>query len=184
MPAVIYMLGSENWLVKKLTESVRRELKRPLGKLVSTAEAVKAAQKAKREGRLVVCVGDSCAYEFISAGVRPDVVVYDELCERKPTPEEIRSAISSYGGKGVSVSNPAGFVSEELEKAVSEAVSRGGGKIFVKGEEDLAALPAMMVAPDGSLIAYGQPGEGVVLVIVTPGMRDLAQSIYERMKSE
>jgi len=34
----------------------------------------------------------------------------------------------------------------------------------VDGEEDLAVIPCVLMAPEGSLILYGQPGEGVVLV--------------------
>ena len=39
-------------------------------------------------------------------------------------------------------------------------------KIYVEGEEDLATLPAVLLSPTGSMVAYGQPGEGVVLVEV------------------
>ena len=39
-------------------------------------------------------------------------------------------------------------------------------KIVVEGEEDLATLPAILYAPPGSVVVYGQPDEGSVLVKV------------------
>jgi len=38
----------------------------------------------------------------------------------------------------------------------------------VCGEEDLATIPAVVYAPIGSIVIYGQPKEGVVLIKVTP----------------
>lgn len=35
--------------------------------------------------------------------------------------------------------------------------------ILVDGEEDLAVLPCILTAPSGSLVLYGQPGEGLVV---------------------
>jgi uncharacterized protein (UPF0218 family) len=63
-------------------------------------------------------------------------------------------------------------------------VSDQNVRIFVKGEEDLAALPAMMMAPVGSVIMYGQPDKGVILVRVTESkkaeIKDLFDIILEK----
>jgi len=56
-------------------------------------------------------------------------------------------------------------------------------RIFVRGEEDLAAVPAMLMAPEGSAVLYGQPDQGVVLVQITESkkeeIRDLLTKIIE-----
>ncbi|HYB92666.1 MAG TPA: DUF359 domain-containing protein [archaeon] len=54
---------------------------------------------------------------------------------------------------------------------------------MVKGEEDLLALPAAINAPENSLIAYGQPNKGVVLVRVTKKKRSKIHKIMRSMKS-
>jgi len=36
--------------------------------------------------------------------------------------------------------------------------------IIVNGEEDLAVIPCVLMAPNDSIILYGQPGEGIVVV--------------------
>lgn len=68
--------------------------------------------------------------------------------------------------------NPPGHITKTLVLAISKAIKqyiRTGGKQIIKvvGEEDLAALPAILLAPLGSVVFYGQPGEGVVVVEVT-----------------
>jgi len=54
-------------------------------------------------------------------------------------------------------------------------------QIFVDGEEDLAVLPAMILAPDASIIIYGQPDEGIVLIKVDEEMRNRAKDILKKM---
>lgn len=39
--------------------------------------------------------------------------------------------------------------------------------ILIDGEEDLLVLPAIIYAPLGARVYYGQPGEGLVEVVVT-----------------
>jgi uncharacterized protein (UPF0218 family) len=54
--------------------------------------------------------------------------------------------------------------------------------IQVDGEEDLAVLPLALVAPHGSLILYGQPGEGVVLLIISGSVQEQAQAFLDRFE--
>ena len=72
----------------------------------------------------------------------------------------------------VSVDNPAGIITDELIKTLSEAfASEKPLRIFVRGEEDLATLPVILMAPLDSVVLYGQPDEGVVFVKVTEEKR-------------
>lgn len=168
--------------MKKLTEELRAILKKPLGKLTSNAEAVYSALEAQKSGRLLICIGDSCSWEMISAGVKPVLIVYDNLCKRVPTTGIMREGLDAYNGKPVVVKNPAGYITDELEEALETAIALGKGKILVDGEEDLAALPAIIKARMGTLVIYGQPGEGVVLVNVTEESKKKAVEICARME--
>jgi len=70
------------------------------------------------------------------------------------------------------VKNPPGTLTEEAFKAVAEAMrNEEPTKIIVNGEEDLLTLLAVKEAPLNSIVLYGQPGEGVVLVKVTEEKR-------------
>ena len=54
-------------------------------------------------------------------------------------------------------------------------------KIIVDGEEDLATLPAILYAPLGSAVVYGQPNEGSVLVDVTPEKKLHIEEFMKKM---
>uniref|UniRef100_UPI002480868F DUF359 domain-containing protein n=1 Tax=Halorubrum sp. F4 TaxID=2989715 RepID=UPI002480868F len=54
--------------------------------------------------------------------------------------------------------------------------------IEVDGEEDLAALPAILATSDGASVVYGQPGEGMVRVEVTPESRRTARELFEALE--
>jgi uncharacterized protein (UPF0218 family) len=56
--------------------------------------------------------------------------------------------------------------------------------VVVDGEEDLATLPALVAAPTGASIVYGQPGEGMVLVEVDLTSTDRARDLLSRMRGE
>jgi hypothetical protein len=67
-------------------------------------------------------------------------------------------------------------------QAVAEAIEKGNSAVVVEGEEDLLALVAIVVAPIGSVVAYGQPGQGIVIVRVTPSKRSEIQRQIDQMK--
>jgi len=165
--------------MRKLPENLRLELRRPFGKVLSNEELISALKK--REGMLIT-VGDDCSYSLIRAGITPDVVIYDLRIKRREVIGSVRDALSKFDDGEVIVHNAAGVIMDELVESVKDAIEKGEGKILVKGEEDLAALVAMMYAPDGALIVYGQPDEGAVLVKMNGEMRDRAVRTFESME--
>ena len=85
----------------------------------------------------------------------------------------------------VRASNPAGSITAEAIEAVRNAL--GGEKparVLIEGEEDLLAIPAIEAAPPGASLYYGQPGEGVVMVLVDERARSSAKAIIAAMKPE
>ena len=56
--------------------------------------------------------------------------------------------------------------------------------LLVDGEEDLATLPAVLAAPDGASVVYGQPGEGMVLVTVTDAVRERFDALVDRLDGD
>ena len=55
-------------------------------------------------------------------------------------------------------------------------------RIFVNGEEDLLVLPVCVHAPENSVVMYGQPHEGLVIVRITDEIRNKAQSLLDLME--
>ena len=163
-----------------LPENLRPILQRPMGEIFSnSSEAIKHIKKI-RPARLIT-VGDIVTYEFLSAGFKPDIAIVDLIAMRSQTSENTKRLIESFNVKVVRVKNPAGTITLELRKAIEAA--KPPLKIIVDGEEDLATIPAVLASPAGSIVAYGQPKEGVVLVEVTDKKRKEFQEILNKFKT-
>jgi len=86
-------------------------------------------------------------YHLREAGRVPDVALIDGKTERETVDAEIGSALAAADDRRLSVENPAASLSAELLEALGEALSDADPVIIeVTGEEDLAALPAILAA--------------------------------------
>ena len=72
-----------------------------------------------------------------------------------------------YDNVTLNVKSTPGVITDELQETIQKAFQlvKSGFRvlILVDGEEDLAAIPCILMAPPGSLVLYGQPGEGLVV---------------------
>lgn len=161
----------------RLPEGLRDELKRPFGLIVKSVDAAGLRKSAK----ILITVGDACTYELARQGVVPDVAIYDYREERRPVAAEVRRALESLPLARVRVGNPAGTIQAAAWKAVEDALA-DGGKIEVDGEEDMLALPCIALAPPGSMVVYGQPGEGAVIVNVDANAKKKAEKLLAEME--
>jgi len=163
-----------------LTEDVRASLKEPLGRLVlgsgpDAYDELAATISSKRPPR-VIFVGDSVSKRALNRGIRRDVMIIDNKEKRTQT-----DPLGSLPSKTFRVRNDPGTIRSEAWAAVEEAIESGDAVMIVEGEEDLLTLVAMTVAPQGSLVIYGQPGEGLVIVEVDETARKKARSFLDDM---
>jgi uncharacterized protein (UPF0218 family) len=158
----------------KLPDEIRATLKKPLGKLIK-GDGRTAADKIKRllTGERVIVVGDASYENLLEAGVKPHMAILDFKVKRK--------AYKRYPAK-VSVTNPAGVITGALWKAIEENLS-SGGIIGVKGEEDLAVIPAVLEADFGDVVLYGQPDEGMVYIKVDEDIKQRIAMLLRIMES-
>jgi uncharacterized protein (UPF0218 family) len=125
----------------------------------------------------VIAVGDATVANMIHHDLRVDVLIVDNRVMRRPS-EPVGVVVDEV----VRVRNPAATITTEAWNAISRVV-RGDRtvKVEVEGEEDLLTLPAIICAPQGSVVVYGQPGEGVVAVRVTRGKKAEARRLVDDM---
>ena len=160
-----------------LPESLRSAFKEPFGPVETDANAL----LADVDGPLIA-VGDIVTYHFLQAGREPDVAVVDEHTKRERVDDAVRDAVVD---PDVTVSNPAGALSNALVRALGDAVAAAEPTtVFVDGEEDLAVLPAVMVAPVGASVVYGQPDAGMVHVPVTEETKAEFRALIDRMDGD
>jgi uncharacterized protein (UPF0218 family) len=162
----------------RLPEEMRSELAKPLGRLFklseidgpSFAQAVKGAS-------FVVTVGDRVTETIGKTGRVPDVQIVDSRENRKPrAPPKVRFSVSS------EVKNPAGSItSAAVERIGASFEGVKPARVLVEGEEDLLAIPAILLAPDSASVFYGQPGMGIVLVRTDRASRARSRTVMMRM---
>ena len=163
----------------ELPDEVRPLLKRPLGQLFPNVAAAIERLRQLHPPRLIA-IGDVVTADLLEAGLRPDVAVVDMKVMRLPVDEKTRRAVEAFEATVVRVKNQAGSITPELREALEAA--KPPLKIVVEGEEDLATLPAVLSAPLGSAVIYGQPGEGLVLVEVTEPKRREFEMLLKQFK--
>ncbi len=161
-----------------LPDHLRKELRVPLGRLVD-GESYKTEVKGLET---LVTVGDYCTVEALESSTRPKLAVVDMKVERRGD-ERMKVHLSSEEAVVVEVANPPAEISSEVWHALERAYRSPGRSIIkISGEEDLVALPAIALAPAETTIAYGQPGQGVVLVEVNDESRNRVERLMERME--
>jgi hypothetical protein len=171
-----------------LPDSLRSAFKDPFGPVytdtaellaaVDSVSDVDADNKPDDGERPLIAVGDVVTYHLLEADRQPDVAVIDGKTEREAVDSEIETALSDLGGETRSVENPPAALSEELLVALREAIQESTPvTLVVDGEEDLATLPAILCAPLGASVIYGQPGAGMVHVAVTADQTEAARRL-------
>ena len=129
---------------------------------------------------LVISVGDRVTESLHALGRTPDVQVVDEV-ERRVK----RAAPDVPFVRLLRAANPAGTITLGAIQAVTSALEGvKPARVLIDGEEDLLAIPAIEAAPVGSSLYYGQPGEGVVMVLIDEGAKASVKRTYARMKRE
>ena len=111
----------------------------------------------------------------------PNVSIIDKKTKRY---EKIGPSISSTG-EIIPLKNPPAVIKKEAWQVLKKSFENTSPvKIVVEGEEDLLTLPAIILAPIDSVILYGQPDEGIVLVKVDEQIKNRALSIIREMEAD
>ena len=161
-----------------LPENLRSLLKKPLGILIHDYEVTRSSVSSKiPKDAFVITVGDATTEKMISFGLSPSLQIVDSLEKRNK-----RDLPGGYVKTILECANPAAEITEQSVSVIKQAFTVAAPvRIIVSGEEDLLVLPVAVHAPDNSVILYGQPNEGLVLVQVTEEVRNKAKSIMSLM---
>lgn len=156
-----------------LPQTLRDELKKPLGELITDIPD-------NIDTLRLITVGDVATKKFLDRNLIPILAIVDFKVERKPISQTEFKNVEI-----INVVNPSGTISHQLLEEVRNSFGGSNEKvIIVDGEEDLAVLPAIIYAPLGFSIFYGQPNEGLVKVKVTEEMKDKAEELLELFEKQ
>ncbi len=156
------------------TEEMKERLREPIGELVTGGDPDEVTERLKKtieeiKPPIVIAVGDYVSSKLHKHDVKVDIYIVDGKIERigKPVePVNLENIVESI--------NEAGTISPSSSEKLHELIhSPEAWPIILKinGEEDLLALSAILSSPDNSVIVYGQPKKGAVLVRVDESIR-------------
>jgi len=158
---------------------MRDELRIPLGVLVPDEQASTANISAHVAGAShVITVGDRTTEKLIESGIVPDLQIVDNQEKRfsRDSP-----ALPAGTVEVTCVNPPAEITDESISKIRDAFSSKAPVRLTVRGEEDLLVIPACIHAPEDSVVLYGQPNEGMVVVRVDDAIRHKTQTLLDSM---
>ena len=163
-----------------LPENLRHELKIPLGKLIpdSSSEKESYIRKIYSENT-VITVGDATSQLLLDIGLIPLLHIIDGQEKRQTRSLPLSDSINTE----ITVKNNAGEINDESFNIIKNIFDKKPPiRLLVDGEEDLLVLPVCLFAPQNSVVMYGQPNEGLVIVEITNEIREKVQKIVNQMK--
>jgi len=163
----------------QLPDDLRDQLKNPLGNLISDNNPNKEniIKKISAES-VIITVGDRTTENMLQLGLKPQIQIIDGLEKRSECAVPADDTINTK----LSCKNPPGEITEESIQVIQKAFSSEPPvRITVDGEEDLLVIPVCIHAPENSVVMYGQPNEGLVIVTITPEIRAKVQKILDVM---
>ena len=163
----------------KLPDSLRDQLKIPLGVFLPESQANKTnIKKFLSENSYIITVGDRTTEKMIDFGLIPSLQIIDGQEKReKREPPKLANATE------LTVDNPAAEITLHSIDVIKQTFTmQPPVRLFVIGEEDLLVLPVCIHAPENSIVLYGQPNEGLVIVTITPEIRNKAQALLDLME--
>ena len=164
----------------KLPNSLRDRFKTPLGILIPETQVNKSTiQKHLSENSYLITVGDRTTEKMIDFGLIPSLQIIDNQEKRvKREPAKYDSRYTE-----LVCNNPAAEITPQSIDMIKKAfVSKTPVRLTVTGEEDLLVIPVCIHAPENSLVMYGQPNQGLVIVKITPEIRNKTQSLLDLME--
>ena len=164
----------------KLPDNLREQLKIPMGILLPDNDTKKdTIQKHLPENCYIITVGDRTSEKMMDFGLTPSLQIIDgqEKRVKRDAPENIDIVTN------LTCDNPAAEITSQSIDIIKKAFnSEPPIRITVNGEEDLLVIPVCIYAPENSVVLYGQPNEGLVVVKITPEIRNKTQKLLELME--
>jgi hypothetical protein len=179
-----WLLSSDRSRDYLMTDELDLELKNPFGDLFTgpdnVCEIAMSSAIESIDGGLLVAVGDITVSTLLDMEIIPDIAFVDGYTKRKELPKKVD--LRAFDAV-IHCRNPAGNLTASLITAIDTALhSDGTICVDVDGEEDLVPIIIHLLAPLGSNILYGQPGEGVVLAQTDELIKERCRTILSKFE--
>jgi len=123
----------------------------------------------KRGYKKIIAVGDYC-----SLVLPADVKIFDGKIKRK--------TVKNIPEFSFACSNPPGTIQKKVWPKIKKVI-KNRKNLFIKGEEDLLVIPAVLLSEERTVVIYGFPGKGICLIEVTPQVKKDLKELLKRFKT-
>lgn len=167
-----YLFVHKNKLL--LPKELRGSMRIPLG-IIMKNEHETLQHITKTNPAVVITVGDIVTASLKKKGFIPDITITDGKSRRANLSDEKSKKMRTYYNAPGTIQNTAvvGF-KQKLTTFLNKFQKTA---LVIKGEEDLLALPAILLAPLGAFVLYGQFNQGIVITEVTEDTKKLVKKL-------
>lgn len=164
--------------VMTLPQDMRQIMRKPLG-IIFENEDTAIDHIKKIQPSMVITVGDVVTESFRKQVYNPDVAVIDFKTRR------MKLSRGTQNKGEISHINKAGTIQRTAVLSFKDDVRKfiknnKKSALFIKGEEDLLALPAILLAPLNSVVLYGQFDLGIILTEVTEDKKNRVEDLIKK----
>ncbi len=152
-------------------EELRDTLKKPFGKVIKNISDI---EKFLDSRNMLFAIGDIIVINLHQQRLPADISVVDHKTRRVPISDIEGKILKKLSAKAniLSAENSPGSIERRTVGVIRKALdayflTSDKQMIVVDGEEDLLVLPIVALAPLESIVLYGQPDKGVVMIKVT-----------------
>ncbi|MCL2172782.1 MAG: GTP-dependent dephospho-CoA kinase family protein [Candidatus Bathyarchaeota archaeon] len=167
-------------VIYAITPELRDKFKEPFGLLIKGSldqTMTKMREMQAQKPPKIIAVGDIVTKNLHDHKIPLDLSIIDNQNMRK------KVQVTTYALNTIKVKNPKGTITKEAIETIKETLKEKNPiHIVVDGEEDLLVLIAVLYAPENSVVVYGQPHEGIVLVKVSPEKKTEASKFLKAME--
>ena len=149
-----------------LPDSLRDALKKPAGKIITNIDELSYTARNK----FIIAVGDIVTAFLIKNMHQADISIYDLNTKRQQIIDN--DVLNVFPKPQIVLNNKPGTINCKTVRVLHELIEKSiltkeKAAIKIIGEEDLLALPAILLAPLNSIVLYGISGTGMIAVTAT-----------------
>ena len=165
----------------KMPVSLINELQTPWGEVLQNDQDI---EEYLKDTRYIFAVGDVTTQLLFKLKISPTLSIIDFQTKRSEiNPEEFGNISLS----NIKITNPPGTINSDavvvLDGILNENIQDDTSTVvIVEGEEDLLALPLLLLAPIQSILCYGLRDQGLVAVRVTEEVKMRAVELVKKLK--
>ncbi len=167
-------------------EEMRDTLKKPFGKVIKDISDI---HKFIDQRNMLFAIGDIIVINLFRQKLIADISIVDHKTQRVPVADSEIKLLKKISAKQnvLNTENNPGNIERRavgvIRKALDEYFSNLQKQmIVVNGEEDLLVLPIVALAPLESVVLYGQPAKGIVVIKVTEKKKKEVKYLLSRMR--